>query len=467
MVTSKGKKHTVYLDRKWHLLCKTIGSLDFGDKTDNAKVIIDHINKTLTIKREKAKASSKKDLRRKRKKIKNRESRLQKLILNLKKHEKNSFIRSYYLKKIDTELIYSRIVRIKASQRLSEEEKNKKIHEFFSSIFPLPSEEERSQFILEFIAFLRFLKDSNKMPKSDLNEYFPLYDPDFYGIEGEVPVIDFSRSYTDFKTYRNHDLEITYSAKEIEVIFRKVLSNLNIHKKIQIKIRPTRLFSVSTATKTITIPKRVYITQNRLKKLIFHEIFVHLYRSVLGYENQNNQNKKLQLLQTGLVTNLAVEEGIATFFEQNALYDSTKYDLFALYNFYMRLITVHFALTFEPYEWFHKLDLLCRVQSHIFEQSETEAEKNRDMLIIRAHKGLISPQKGCVNGRIAQYLMGNRMIWEFTEEGGQINHLFAGKIGMDDLSMIPKLGFSIPDTLLGERDFPREKILQIIFSALR
>jgi hypothetical protein len=110
---------------------------------------------------------------------------------------------------------------------------------------------------------------------------------------------------------------------------------------------------------------------------------------------------------------------------------------------------------------------LHRLYARIFNKTESYAAEIRDSIILRLYRGYDSPCKGCVNGRIAHYLYGNRQIWDFVAKGGNINNLFIGKCKLDHLEGIKELGFNLPEEMLGSKDIPREKLLKYISYACK
>jgi hypothetical protein len=461
MATRKNKT-TAYLDRRWHEQLKKVGSLEITSVDDTPDIIVDRVNRTIEIHTHAQPHHAKSALLPIR--AKRKEARLQKLKRYISKHEKNEFIRSFYLRKITAEASHAKIWHIKASSRLSIEEKNERIHQAFDTIYPIPSEKTRETFINEFIAFVTYLKEHDLYNVRTVEHIEKLTEHAFYHVPKARVEVDFTPIVDAYEKGKGSipDESKEYNARQVKAFFQKFLTALDIAKNAHVRIKDKYLFSVNPQTRSIRIPRLVKITRKRLTQITAHEVMVHFYRAILGRMNRDEQGRKLRLLQVGCQTNLATEEGLASYFEQNIFYDSTKYDIFNLFHFYLRIIAVHLALCSEPFDVYEKLDLLCHLQAAILGQDAADANKNRDLLIIRVYKGFIRPQQGCANGKIAQYLIGNRQIWEFIENGGKISNMFVGKVRIEELSAVQELGFSIPDSILGSETFPRTEILRMI-----
>ncbi len=460
----KKVKKVQFLDRVWYEQLRKIGSLESGNFAEKKQdLVLDHVNHQVHLTH-----GHKSDIKVKegvRKRVKSKLRSLRRFEQNILKHEKNSLIRSTYLNQVTAGISFAQISKIKLNTTISNTEKNNKIHQAISKIYKLPSIEENTMFINELIFFLKYFKEKGLIGK----EFDVILSHDFYKISVQSLEIDTKylvESCISFDKNISSVSEKKYNAREVKEVFKKVVMNMGIAKYSRIKIRDRHLFSVHPGSRSVSIPKNIQIDSKRLSQIISHEIIVHLYRTILGRINTTSQGKKLKLLQMGTPAYLATEEGLASYFEQNVLYDSSKYDIMNLFNFYLRTITVHLALNFEPYEVYEKLDLLCRAQASIQDRDQFYASDARDLLMVRAYRGFVSPQKGCVNAKIGQYLSGNRMIWNFVENGGNINNLFAGKVSLNDLEELKNLGFIVPDELFGSKEFPRKKLLAIINSSM-
>jgi hypothetical protein len=449
------------LDRTWNNQLFHLRSTEIGGLESTREVIIDAENRQVKFHSSMHEKIQKSGLLYTQARVKERN--LQRLKTKIKRTEKKSFVKEKYFKKIDAEIAFIKVIKAKTSQRTSTEEKNELIHTALASVYPIPSDTEMQRFILEFLSFISYLKENHELNIDSFGDLELLLKPEFYGVTGEIPTLSFANEIEKFKSIllmEADDKPLT--AVTVKRICKRVVSHYGIEKSVKVRIKNKAFFSVHPAKAMLTVPRSISITKTRLKQIIFHEIGVHLYRAVLGRKNLNRKNQRLRLLQSGSQTNLALEEGIATYFEQNSFYDSSKYDIPSTYNFYLRMIAVQLALVFEPYEVFEKLTRLEALCGVLFNVSESKQRKNVLHLIMRVYRGFMQPQKGCVNAKVAQYLVGNRMIWNFIENGGNIHNLFAGKIIIEDIELLRGMGFTIPEEYLGSKGFPREKISQII-----
>ncbi len=457
MKTTKGK----ILDREWYRLLNQISKYSDGTKADrNPELIIDHIHRTLSIndrgRRLKNKANTQRIAKRKLREL----SKLEKKV---HKARRNSYIKAYYLDRIRSTRHVVRNKLVASDTNLTEDERNKRTARNLAHIYPIPDDRYFEQFISEFIAFLKFAEKQDLFQVRSLDFFQELLDPAFYHIEGSDLSIDFSKELAQFQRYTEEIRkgETSFNAHQIKEILQKFDHAIGIDQYVRIRIRPRYLFSVDSRRR-IFVPENADVKESRLYKTIFHEVMVHLYRSIMGIRNVNDKGNSLRMLRWGMKENFCIEEGLASYVEQNVFFRSSKHDIFSLSHFYLRLIVVRLALNDDPYTVFTKVDKLTKVLSKIDGGRPKQAEKMRDTVLLRAYRGFLHPSVGCVNPRIAQYLYGNRLIWEYLENGGNLVNLYAGKIGLKDIEPLRGMGFTIPDTLFGEKEFPFDALRELL-----
>jgi hypothetical protein len=456
-------KKTKILDQNWQKQIRKINKILLTiEKDPSPELVVDHNNKTLEIHTKRFSHIDKKK-RGIHKKVKKKFAELEKLQKKIEKHEKVKLIRNYYINLINDLKLNLHLYKAKTSSSYTESERNHKTSEIYSSLYPIPHVSHREVFINEFIDFLKFLKVKELFEVDKLSFIEEICSYDFYNITQREIEADFDKitdAYVQFTKNSALEREKSYSAKTIKKVFKAFLGKISISQDIKVKIKNKYLFAVDSSN--VYIPAKANHNKIRITKLIAHEILVHAYRSILGNKNRNANKEKLFLLKIGNSLNTPIEEGLGSYFEQNIFYQSAKYDIYSLFNFYLRTIAVHLALDHEPYQVYEKLDKLCSVYTQIFNLSEKSKNITRDILLLRIYRGFKKPEKGCVNGRVAQYLLGNRMIWEFVENGGNLFNLFAGKIQINQIEEFRKLGFNIPEEFLGHKEFPREYILKLV-----
>lgn len=314
---------------------------------------------------------------------------------------------------------------------------NEKAQNLLEEIYSPPTKGEIKDFICEFYTFLKFL-EKNKNFNFSKTECSEILNPDFYGLSKiDISAINFKPIYAKYLKLKkgSRKLNCKLKARGIADFFAKYIEEIRIEKEISIRIHKRKLFSVG-GNRIIYIPRKAFLPLKRLIQTANHEILGHVYRSYCGETNVNNKNQSLKLLGIRTLASLKVEEGIATYLAQNAFYKSSKYDLPNLINLYLRLITYHLAKKFEPEEVFSKVTELAKFE-YFFKGEENETpEQIRKQLITRVYRHLPKVAKGFANPYISQYLLGNRIIWEYLEKKLELSALFIGKI---DLKVIKKL----------------------------
>lgn len=105
----------------------------------------------------------------------------------------------------------------------------------------------------------------------------------------------------------------TFSPTEIKTVFESIILNEfgEAADGWQVDVEPAKSLTVKSAEKRVVIPEdRDDMDQETLKKMVVHEIGVHMLRSVMGGETD------LPLLRNGLDGYLDTEEGIGKVMEQ-------------------------------------------------------------------------------------------------------------------------------------------------------
>lgn len=107
--------------------------------------------------------------------------------------------------------------------------------------------------------------------------------------------------------------QLAFSPTEIQTVFTSIIVNEfgEAADEWRVDVEPARSLTVKSAEKRIVIPEdRDDMDQATLKKMVVHEIGVHMLRSVIGGETD------LPLLRNGLDGYLDTEEGIGKVMEQ-------------------------------------------------------------------------------------------------------------------------------------------------------
>ena len=173
-----------------------------------------------------------------------------------------------------------------------------------------------------------------------------------------------------------------------------------------------------TKKDTILLKKGAKFQENRLKALLVHEIGTHVFR----YENGKRQ--PLELLARGTAGYLKTEEGLAVW-NQNQL-------KLALGEKYLTpaylIIAIYMAGKMGFVDLYHYL-------LSTFKITEELAWK----LCVKTKRGLKNTEIRTTFTKDAIYFAGNKEVERFVKNGGTIEELYTGKIGIADLSIIKKI----------------------------
>jgi hypothetical protein len=386
--------------------------------------------------------------------------RIRKLQERIENEEHDEFIKEKYLEKLKVLSIMVDTSLVQLDPNLDEYEKGNQINELFEARYPQVTEEYLQTFICEFIDFIKFLTKTN----SALEEFTQ---PEFYDVKYKPTGIDFQPYYDIFQKRLEllSSLEQKkYSGPETKKIIRKFLSKANI-KRITIRVEDRMLFSVEPINKRINIPLNIETSRKRIIEIIAHEVCVHVLRSRNGFKNTDINGNSLNVLGISNYQDMDLEEGVATYFEQNIFGETGKFDLFFTYRFYLRVVGIYLGRRLEPKDVYDKLTRLnTALHQALFPDKETTTALS-DNIIKRIYADYAKPTKGFVNPKIAIYLIGNRKIWDYIESGGNIIHLFAGKIGIEEIEVLKQKGFNIPEDFLGEKEIDFKRLLKMIESS--
>lgn len=207
------------------------------------------------------------------------------------------------------------------------------------------------------------------------------------------------------------------SAKDAKTSFLEYLKTYGLREwKVIIKRKMAVKSYVNPSKKTVYIAERNY-SLHEINNLISHEIEVHAIRAHNGF----SQNRLI--FATGTSDYLKTEEGLAIMMEQlTGNYNAQRMKFFAA-----RTIACDLAITRSFHEIFHTLHTRYNLSKH-----------NSYIITKRVKRGLADTSH--IGGYIKDhvYFEGFQMIKKFMEDGGDIRPLFAGKISLDELSLVKK-----------------------------
>jgi len=204
----------------------------------------------------------------------------------------------------------------------------------------------------------------------------------------------------------NKILTSTQTREEIE----KYLKKLKIKNWIVLE-RNQHSVSVSPVNKCIKVGRFKKYDSFEIKKLIIHEIKGHVYRAL------NGNMQPLKIFVSGLPNYISTEEGIATYLEEKyGLLDIQSKKRYAL-----RVMAVDLVYKGADFrECFEKV---------------SEYEEDRDYCWETTYR--VFRGGGYLKDHI--YLEGYLKVKKFIQNGGNLNDLYIGKVGLEHLPIVEEL----------------------------
>lgn len=417
------EKNKTYADEIWYQKFRRIHTFKRSRTKDNSpKVVIDFNNQKVLInhKLEKLDSVQKNKLIAK---LNKKLNRIENLKQRIEGEEKDVKIKDFYLNKLEEEKISVTISLL----RLSDSPKHPEIFENLKKIYPLPSRKEFDKFLNEFIFFLHQLLESKKVSEKAKILILEILKDKFFNHKYKNPKIKNWK----FEILEDKKLYKILNFEEIFDLINKTLKDLKIEKIVKLRVENRSIFSVSIFNKRLNIPKNIKLTYKRILEIIEHEIKVHLIRGINGSNFVDENGQYLHMLEINTKEELVIEEGLATYFEQNVFRKSNKYDLTQLYQYYVRLLATFLATKNQPFALYLKLVKLFELQKELFPLENINPKEAAEILIQRLYSDFPSPKVGYFNPRISIYLIGNRKVWEMIESGQEVKKLLESKSIID------------------------------------
>jgi uncharacterized protein (TIGR02421 family) len=174
--------------------------------------------------------------------------------------------------------------------------------------------------------------------------------------------------------------------------------------------------AVNCSSKTLMIKKGARFSKKFVKRLIVHEIGTHAMR------NENGAMQPYKFFERGFPDYLMTEEGLAVINEElNNCLDSYTLKVYA-----GRVIAVDYALNGSFSETYLEL------RKHF-------DKKTAWRLTLRAKRGLSDTKLPGACTKDLCYLKGYLEIKKYLKDGGDINKLYYGKIGLSEVGIIEKM----------------------------
>ncbi len=236
-----------------------------------------------------------------------------------------------------------------------------------------------------------------------------------------------------------------FTARDVRYYFKAALYCYGID-NVKVKIlRGRRTIIVHRIPKTnrieIVIPTTTRANHKKLIKLIVHEIETH----VLRKKSAEKQETILLLKRSTLPNYIETEEGLAIYNQQQlvGIEPQDPKDL----SYILRALGVCWAKERDFRSTYEKLKKIsARVYKKArYDQWEDQAEKLAWGTCVRIFRGINNTEKeGNYNPLILRYFRGNLAVWDYVKKGGSISKLYIGKIGLEHLADLRKIGITKP-----------------------
>jgi len=174
--------------------------------------------------------------------------------------------------------------------------------------------------------------------------------------------------------------------------------------------------AVQLETKRLFIKKNSRFSASFLRRIIVHDIGTHVIRS------ENGLSQPYKFFARGFPGYLKTEEGLAVYNEER----NNCLNNFVLKVYAGRVLAVEQALKGSFGDTFKSL-------------SRYFTKNTAWRLTLRAKRGISDTSKPGAFTKDIAYLMGYYSIKDFVENGGDINKLYYGKIGIDDIDKLDSI----------------------------
>ncbi len=327
-----------------------------------------------------------------------------------------------------------------------------------SYIKPLNLLEEEREFLRNPIASPRFIykklpdnldvieKDLRSFPKQIDHPLASLFEKKVQELLQRIELLR-SIDTPKLQTYSQHiygrvDQELYHDARDyiqnvkLEDDQSEVLSQKQVVKRLEQYLKQKSLprWSVKIAerqTADIAISKQgsvlvrdgITFTENRLKGVIAHEIETHAFRL------ENGKRQVLRIFERGTAGYLTTEEGLAVYNQKQLGLPMGEKEIWPA----LRVVGIYLSDDMTFAELFHYL----KDEMSLSDQTAWKT-------CLKAKRGLIDTGKKIAFTRDSVYFRGHMQVQEFLKNGGGLDELYVGKIGIPDLRVLREYQLRAP-----------------------
>lgn len=214
-------------------------------------------------------------------------------------------------------------------------------------------------------------------------------------------------------TIEEKEKEEILVSEEVMSLLRDALNRYNFNEWVIIEKDMPAAAAVKSSKKILYIKKDAFFSKEFIGRLIVHEIGTHILRS------ENGRNQPFTVFWKGLPDYMATEEGLAVVNEELHGHLNKK----IMRNYIGRVIAVDAGLK-GSFNYVFK------------ELSKYFIAETAFKLAMRAKRGISDTSKSGGLTKDYLYLDGYFKVKKYLEDGGDINKLYYGKIGVEHIPLL-------------------------------
>lgn len=214
-------------------------------------------------------------------------------------------------------------------------------------------------------------------------------------------------------TIEENEKENALVSEEVISLLKDALNKYQFNDWVIVEEDMPAAAAVKASKKILCIKKDAFFSKEFIDRLIVHEIGTHVLRS------ENGRNQPFTIFWKGLPDYMATEEGLAVVNEELCGHLNQK----IMRNYIGRVIAVDAGLKGSFYDVFKEL-------------SKYFIAETAFKLTMRAKRGISDTSKPGGLTKDYLYLEGYFKVKKYLEEGGDIDKLYYGKIGVEHIPLL-------------------------------
>jgi uncharacterized protein (TIGR02421 family) len=253
------------------------------------------------------------------------------------------------------------------------------------------------------------------------------WDPDLYGRPSQDLIQLAERILKDERRLAMHEAsDEIYGADFVVNLMEQALRRYGLHEWTVLARPSISATNVESANRVINVRSDARYSMITAKRLIVHEVETHVLRAANGYR------QPFGIFGAALIPGyLATEEGLALVNEERAGYiDHPRLRVLAA-----RVIASHLS----------RLNSFRQIYDELLAYDLDPEETWITVKRVKRGLGNTVHPGGYIKDHV--YLWGKIKLEQFIVEGGELASLYVGKIGLDHLDIINKIGLNAPKYL--------------------